>query len=220
VIRALLVADADITTYGVRQILDKDSEIALIGVASSLEEGRTVVESETTQVVVINTQRSKFPKPEALKNFVIELKRVSKRTGVLVLTDCSDRQTFDFNRNLGIEGFCLKTISEDDLVSAIKTVARGEIYIHDDYAEGMAGDNDLPLDNLDDLLGERQMEILDLILRGYTNQEISEQLYISLPTVKSHVRVILRKLNARDRVHMIAKILQGVLKKDAGRALQ
>lgn len=219
-IRTVLISDADITAYGVRQILDKDGEVFLAGVASNLEEGKSLIEPNTAQVVVLNTHQSRAPDPEALKEYINELKRVSKHASVVVLTDWSDKPTFDLYRSLDVKGYCLKTICEADLINAIKTVARGELYVHDGYAECTVQDNSLPIDNLDNLLGERQMEILNLILRGHTNREIAEELYISLPTVKSHVRVILRKLNARDRAHIIAKVLQGVLEKEPYKDLQ
>jgi len=221
VINTVLVSDADIIAYGIRQLLAKAGDVALTGIAGDLEEGRSLIESGTVQVVIINNRRSRPVDRKMLKGFINELRRVSKRTGVIMLTDWSDKPTFDLHRSLNVKGYCLKTICEADLVDAIKAVARGELYVHDEYAECTVEDGSLPLpiEGLDGLLGERQMEILNLILRGYTNREISEQLYISLPTVKSHVRVILRKLNARDRAHMIAKVLQSVLEKDAGRAL-
>lgn len=219
-IHTILISDADITAYGIRQILAKAGDVALTGIAGDLEEGKLLIESGAVQVVILNSRQSRPIDSGALKGFTNDLRRVSKRAGVIILTDWSDKPTFDLYRSLNVRGFCLKTICEADLINAIKAVARGELYVHDEYAECTVEDNNLPIDDLDNLLGDRQMEILNLILRGYTNREIAEQLYISLPTVKSHVRVILRKLNARDRAQMIAKVLQGVLEKEPNKDLQ
>ncbi len=214
-IYVLLISSSEVVAAGIREILSKADGILVIGVACSIEEAESLAKQWVPDIAIIDIHHLvSVPKYTELKELVDGLKSLSKQIGFINLTDWSSRVLFEFHCGLGIRGYCLKTICGDELIKAIKTVAQGEIYIHDNYAEKVLEDGRSPFNNLGSLLGDRQMEILNLILHGYTNREIADRLYISLSTVKSHVRVILKKLNARDRADIISKALQDVIGND------
>lgn len=213
-IYVLLISSSELIAAGVREILSKAGEILVIGIARSIEEAEPLAKQWVPDIAIIDTHFVSIPKYTELKELIDGLKSLPKQIGFIDLADWSSRVLFELHCSLGVKGYCLKTICGDELIKAIKTVAQGETYIHDDYAEKVLEDGRSPFNNLKSLLGDRQIEILNLILHGYTNREIADRLYISLSTVKSHVRVILKKLNARDRADIISRALQDVIGND------
>jgi DNA-binding NarL/FixJ family response regulator len=116
----------------------------------------------------------------------------------------------------GADGYCLKTIKWEQLIAAIQIILQGGAYLDPQIAskvaqmlkspqalEVFASD---PLKN--SVLTERECELLKLIAKGQSNQEIANQLYLSLGTVKSYVRIILNKLSVDDRVQAAAKAVR------------
>ena len=136
-----------------------------------------------------------------------------ERTGrvkVLILT------TFDLDEYIvealraGASGFLLKDVPPDDLVNAIRIVARGEAVVAptvtrrllDKFAASLSlggGQSDALLGRLT----EREREVLRLMARGMSNAEIAKELYVSETTIKTHVGNVLAKLKLRDRVQAV-----------------
>jgi DNA-binding NarL/FixJ family response regulator len=128
---------------------------------------------------------------------------------VVVLT------TFDLDQHVydalhaGAAGFLLKDASADQLVGAVERAAAGEVpmapqvtaRLVDRFLEREPGTAELPPGV--ESLSPREREVLSLVAQGLTNPEIAERLVVSLATVKTHVRSILSKLDARDRVHAV-----------------
>ena len=123
---------------------------------------------------------------------------------ILVLT------TFDIDDYVvealraGASGYLLKDIEPADLVACIRKVAAGELSLSPSVLRRVVGDcvrqrRARPADPRFDTLSDREREVLGLITRGWSNGEISERLFISLATTKTHVASILTKLGARDR---------------------
>jgi DNA-binding NarL/FixJ family response regulator len=128
---------------------------------------------------------------------------------VVVLTTFDlDRHVYDALR-AGAAGFLLKDASADQLVSAIERAAAGEVpmapqvtaRLVDRFLEREPDAVDAPPEL--EALSPREREVLALIAQGLTNPEIAERLVVSLPTVKTHVRSLLAKLDARDRVQLV-----------------
>jgi DNA-binding NarL/FixJ family response regulator len=112
----------------------------------------------------------------------------------------------------GADGYCLKTIEWEQLMAVIQLILQGGAYLHPQIADKIAQMLKLPhcsevaasepLKN--SVLTERERELLKLIAKGQSNQEIANQLYLSLGTIKSYVRIILNKLSVDDRVQVAA----------------
>jgi DNA-binding NarL/FixJ family response regulator len=137
------------------------------------------------------------------------------RTRVLVLT------TFDMDEHVydalkaGASGFLLKDAGRERLIEGVQTIAAGESLfapsvlkrLVDHYVARAPAGGPTGLDEL----SEREIEVLALIGRGLSNSEIGEELFISLATVKTHVRHVLAKLGARDRVQAVVIAYQSGL---------
>jgi two-component system, NarL family, response regulator LiaR len=114
----------------------------------------------------------------------------------------------------GADGYCLKTIEWEQLVAVIQLILQGGAYLDPHIAQKVArmlkptishnqqAPTSEPIQQ--SILSNREREILKLIAKGYSNQEIAEELYLSLGTIKSYVRMILNKLSVDDRVQAAA----------------
>ena len=112
----------------------------------------------------------------------------------------------------GADGYCLKTIEWEQLVAVIQLILQGGAYLDPQIAqkvarmlkEGTVTAEVSESEIQQPILSNREREILKLIAEGYSNQEIADQLYLSLGTIKSYVRMILNKLSVDDRVQAAA----------------
>jgi two-component system, NarL family, response regulator LiaR len=112
----------------------------------------------------------------------------------------------------GADGYCLKSIEWEQLIAVIQLILQGGAYLDPQIAQKVARmlkfgvvSAEVPDSEIQQpILSNREREILKLITKGYSNQEIANQLYLSLGTVKSYVRMILNKLSVDDRVQAAA----------------
>lgn len=113
----------------------------------------------------------------------------------------------------GADGYCLKTIEWEQLIAVIQLILQGGAYLDPQIAQKVArilkptltsSETSTPELVPQTILSNREREILKLIAKGYSNQEIAEELYLSLGTIKSYVRMILNKLSVDDRVQAAA----------------
>ena len=122
---------------------------------------------------------------------------------VLVLTTFDDHGLVQKCLEAGANAYLLKDIHPDDLVNAIRLLLAGERLIPGDLARELARSDETPSEPLTD----RQREVLALIAEGLSNKEIAKRLYLSEGTVKNTVSEIYARLNVRDRVQAVLKML-------------
>jgi DNA-binding NarL/FixJ family response regulator len=204
VIRVLLADDQELVREGFRLIL----ELAGTDVVGEAGDGLEAVEltrAHEPDVVLMDVRMPKLDGIEATRR--ITQARLASR--VLVLT------TFDLDEYVyealraGASGFLLKDVGRERLVEAVKTVASGEALVAprilDRLVAHYVGRPPVAVARPRELaeLTERELEVLTLVGRGRTNAEIAAELYISLATVKSHIRSVLAKLRLRDRVQAV-----------------
>lgn len=115
----------------------------------------------------------------------------------------------------GADGYCLKSMEWEQLITVIRLIQSGGTYLDSQVARKVfqilkptSASNTSTSVPSDDLLSQREREVLKLIAQGCSNQEIAQQLYLSLGTVKSYVRMILNKLSVDDRVQAAAKAVR------------
>lgn len=186
-------------------MLSMASNIRLLGTVENLSKCLEVIAQRTPDVIIIDVQSLNRPITKNATDIVNQCRRVSNRIGFMVLTHYGNKRRFEFGLQLDIKGYCLKSIRTENLIQAVNAVADGEIYIHDAYLDSI-GVQKAP--EINRKLRKRQLEVLNLLLLGHTNHEIAEILHLSYETVRSHIRVILEKFNARDRAQVISIVLQ------------
>ncbi len=203
-IKVLLVDDQELVRSGFRLILELAEGIEVVGEASDGHQAVRLVKELRPDVVLMDVRMPELDGIEATR----QLRQTGVKARVLVLT------TFDLDEYVyaavraGASGFLLKDAPREQLVTAVRTVARGESLlapaitkrlIERFVARPSPGQAAPALAEL----STRELEVLRLLARGLSNAEIAAELIVGDATVKTHVARILRKLDLRDRVQAV-----------------
>ena len=200
----LIVDDQDLVRAGFRLILELGG-IEVVGEAADGLEGVELCRALCPDVALMDVRMPRLDGIEATRRIV----RAGLDTRVLMLTTFDlDEHVYDALR-AGASGFLLKDVGRDRLVEAIRTVASGDALFAPSVLERLvahyvrrppAGVAQPDLGGL----SARELEVLRLVGRGRSNDEIANELVISMATVKTHVRSIFRKHALRDRAQAVA----------------
>jgi DNA-binding NarL/FixJ family response regulator len=200
----VLVDDEELFRSGLRMVVESRPGVDVVGEASDGAQAVSVVRELQPDVALMDIQMPQVNGIEATRRIV----SLGLDTRVLMLTTFGmDRYVVESLR-AGASGFLLKTVPPDELVAGIATVARGESLLSPAIvrrllAEWMARWQPDGKDPRLDALTEREVEVLRLVGRGLSNAELSTQLHLAEPTVKTHVSRILAKTGSRDRVQAV-----------------
>ena len=201
-IRVVVADDQELVRVGYEAILSGEDDIEVIGLACDGREAMAIARAAAPDVLLMDIRMPHLDGLAALP----EVLKVSPRTRVIMLT------TFDVDDYVytalrtGASGFLLKSVRRDQLIDAVRAVARGDALLDPAVTQRLitafaAGGP--PATPSPDVLTRREHEVLLALARGRTNAEIGAELFITEHTVKTHVANVLMKLNLRDRVHAV-----------------
>jgi len=220
-IRVMIVEDHPIFGFGLRRLVDVESDFEII---AEIRDGKEAVEQALRlrpDVILMDINLPTMDGLEATK----KIKRELANTGVIVLTAFHfDEEQMVHALNAGASAYFPKDVGLAELIPAIRAVAEGKCVIHDQVmselqkerqrkreAERLAPFPELAEDTFKELTG-REKEVLKLIVRGASNKEIAAHLNISQQTVKNHISSILRKLGVPDRTQAaLAALRRGLI---------
>ncbi|MCY7324506.1 MAG: response regulator transcription factor [Phormidesmis sp. CAN_BIN36] len=235
VIRVALIEDHDLTRFGIRAILQQQSDIEIVGEARDAKSGLKLLETTRPDVAIIDVGLPDMTGIELTQRFKKsqEAGESASRTGVLIMTMQDDESVVLAAFAAGADSYCMKDTSFNRLSEAVKTTAEGNAWIDPAIARIVLHQVQTPPDqaatpasstiNINRLsdedsemmltypLTERELEVLRLIVDGCSNAQIAEKLYITVGTVKTHVRNILNKLCADDRTQVAVRALRAGL---------
>jgi DNA-binding NarL/FixJ family response regulator len=205
-VRVLLADDQDLFRAGFRMILAAQGDVDVVGEARDGEEAVALARRERPDVVLMDVQMPRLDGLGATRRIVAD----GSARVVMVTTFDRDDYLFESLR-AGASGFLLKNSTPEDLVAAVRTVARGNALLAPEVTrrvvEAAAGRFLPPVtaEHADRLaeLTEREHEVLRLLGRGLSNGEIARRLFVGEATVKTHVSNVLMKLGLRDRVQAV-----------------
>lgn len=201
-IRVLLVDDHEMVRLGLKSFLNLQADIEVIAEASDGKEGIEKALALKPDIIIMDLVMPQLSGVDA----TLEILREWKEASVLILTSYLDNEKIYPVLKAGAKGYMLKTSSADEIVRAIHKVYRGELAIETEVEKKMEHKKRHPA--LHDDLTAREKEILTLLAKGYDNQRIADESFISLKTVKTHVSNILSKLAVSDRTQAVVYAFQ------------
>jgi DNA-binding NarL/FixJ family response regulator len=209
-IRVLLVDDHSVTRRGIKLFLEKDPLIKIVDEATDGQEAIDCCATLSPSVVLMDIEMPLMDGIEATK--IIRLNQPSIKI-IMLSSHNSDKIILD-SLTAGANGYCLKDIDDNRLITAIHAVAKGDYWIDSSIASYVL--NHLPTENKAGVatknnrfnLSEREIQVLTLIVEGKTNQAIANQLHLSVDTIKNHLKTIMDKLSVTDRTQAAVKAVR------------
>jgi DNA-binding NarL/FixJ family response regulator len=204
-VRVVVADDQELVRSGFGMIVDAQPDLEVVGEAADGEEAVAVARDQRADVVLMDVRMPRLDGIEATRRLAGP--DVPDPVKVVILTTFDlDEYVFEALR-AGASGFLLKDVRRDDLVHAIRVVARGEALLAPSVTRRLIEDfTRRPVPGARTrltALTPREQEVLELIGQGCNNAEIGETLYVGEATVKTHVGRVLMKLGLRDRVQAV-----------------
>ncbi|MCK5316226.1 MAG: response regulator transcription factor [Anaerolineales bacterium] len=203
-IRLLLVDDHAVVRMGVRMLLDGEPDFDIVGEADSASEAINRIAQLNPEVVLMDIHLPDLSGIEATR----EIKRIYPETAVIALTIHESEEYFFKMLEAGASGYVPKRAAPEELITAIRAAARGDVYIYPSLAKLLVKDylgqqQPTRTQNSLDGLTSREQEVLTLLADGASNNEIAEALSISPKTVARHRENIMGKLNLHSRTELV-----------------
>src|SRR5215216_2245033 len=201
-VRVLIADDHPLFREGMRGRLDR---VADVGEATSGDEAVELAHKLEPHIILMDIKMPGLNGIEATR----EIQRANPQIGILVLTMFEDDDSVFAAMRAGAKGYLLKDSGGEGVVHAIRAVASGEVVFGPGVAERIIGFFSAPkptvMQRVFPELTDREEEVLSLVAKGKSNQEIARELFVSLKTVRNHVSNILLKLQVADRAQAVIR---------------
>lgn len=220
----MIVDDHDLVRAGLRELIKGQDDIVLVGEA---ENGREVLERSRQvhpDVLLVDVRLGDMSGIDVVRR--LKQDKATMDIECLMLTVYDDMDVATEAIRAGATGYILKDCSKEELLDAVRKASRGELHLAPEISrkvlevlkldgpERLAtfltskDRHGLALGKGDDLLSPREHDVLRLMVQGYKYRDIAEELFITLPTVKTHASSIYRKLGVEDRAGAILAVVK------------
>jgi two-component system, NarL family, response regulator LiaR len=226
-IRIALIEDHDLTRVGMRTALQQKPGFRVVGEASNANDGLRLLNMSKPDVAIVDIGLPDMDGIELTRRFKATQADLAETadTKILILTLQDLEETVMAAFAAGADSYCMKDVSLDQLLEALRVTREGNAWIDPAIAkivlsqakspqslmrsEAVIGADGKPVEAY--ALTERELEVLQLIVDGHSNAAIADKLFITVGTVKTHVRNILNKLCADDRTQAAVRALRSGL---------
>ncbi|WP_425801849.1 response regulator [Desulfitobacterium sp. Sab5] len=204
-LRILLADDHAVLRAGLKLLLNAEADIEVVGEASDGEEAIAQVNKLMPDLLLLDLSMPKLNGVDCIE----KLMKSHSNLKVLVLTMHDDEEYLRAVLSVGAKGYVLKKAADVELLSAIRTVARGEMFIYPSmaaqlvYRQLVNPKDKKSKDTKVKHLSERESEVLRYLALGHTNQEIGDMLHVSVKTVETYKARLMEKLEMRKRADLV-----------------
>ena len=213
-IRLILVDDHKVVRSGLRMLLESQEDIEILGEYGTAQGALDAIQSIEPDLVLMDIGLPDMSGIEASQ----EIKKRRQETAVVALTIHEDKEYFFKMLEAGATGYVPKRAAPEELLTAIRAAAAGEVYLYPSMAKYLVSDylseeSEFPPGDSLNRLTDREQEVLAHLADGATNNEIGETLSISPKTVARHRENIMRKLNLHSRTELVKyAIRKGIIR--------
>lgn len=201
--RILIADDHGILRAGLRALLNEETDYEVVGEAATSDEALRAALDLNPGFILMDLSMPGVGGIEVTR----QLKEKLPDTKVLILTVHEDATLLREAMKAGAAGYVVKRAVESELIEAIETARRGDLYVHPSMTRALLSEerpSPAPSRRGDsEALTNREVDVLRLIARGYTNRQIADDLFLSIRTVESHRANILQKLELSSRADLV-----------------
>lgn len=198
-IRLLLVDDHEMVRLGLSSFFSVQDDFEVVGEAENGEIGVELALKEKPDIILMDLVMEVMDGTEATQQLMTQWPEAK----IIILTSFIDDEKVYPAMQAGACGYILKTSTAQEIAKAVRNTYNGDNYIEDEVSSIMEEKKEESMKHYPhELLTNRENEVVQLISKGYTNQEIADGLFITLKTVKTHVSNILSKLDVEDRTQV------------------
>lgn len=207
----MLVDDHAVLRSGLRLLIDAQQDMRVVGEAGTLLQALDTAQSIKPDVITLDLS---MPGTHGLAG-IERLRAASPASKVLILTMHEDASLVRSALAMGAAGYVVKSVADTELITAIRAVAGGRLFVdsgnrsQQTLAMGSTHTSVAPVDTLSD----REREVLVAIAKGFTNQQVADDMHLSVKTVESYRARLMKKLNLSSRADLVRLALEmGVLR--------
>jgi DNA-binding NarL/FixJ family response regulator len=210
-VKILIVEDHKIVAEGLQSLITQESDLEVVGLASTVEEARRLGRESRPDVILVDFRLPDGNGAEA----VAAIRKVVPKVSVLFLSAVDSPAALMAAIQVGARGYLLKAEAAAKVVAAVRRVAAGEMLISASALAALIAEKGEQT-HLIDTLTHREREVLRLMAQGLDNREIAERLSIEYGTVRSHIRNLIAKLEVHNKMQAIVRAVQlGLLEPDS-----
>jgi DNA-binding NarL/FixJ family response regulator len=213
-IKILIVDDHQVSRVGLKYLLEGAKDMTIVGEAMNGEQAVTGVNELKPNVILMDVGMPVMDGIQASK----AIRQSNPEVRIIMLTSHESEQDIFASLAAGASGYCLKDVNQDRLFTAIRSVFAGDVWLDTAIASKVV--NAISSSKIGwttpgqgqsgaaETLSNRELEVLNLLVEGLSNQQIADRLVIGLETVKTHIKHILDKLAVSDRTQAAIKALR------------
>jgi len=202
-IGVFIVDDHELVRYALRTSIEGESDMCVVGEASNGDEALPCMAAASPDVVLLDLRMPGMSGLDTCRR----LMEIVPAPKVIVLTSYDDDEEIFAVLSAGAVAYLMKDTSPSSLIEAIRSVSDGQTVLDGSIARRVINLRST-VESDDPGLSDREMDVLAILARGASNREIARALWISEPTVKTHVSHILRKLGQSDRTHAVVEAMR------------
>ena len=205
-VSVVLADDEHLVRAGLATVLQADGRVEVVAEAADGREAVDAVRAHRPDVALLDVRMPTMTGIDAVRALAADPDR---RTSLVVLTTFDDDELLAQALQAGALGYLLKSMPRAQLVAAVETAAQGDVLLAPAITARLLSRHATSAARADaaarvlERLTPREREVLGLVARGRSNEEIAGELYLAAATVKTHVSALLDKLGARDRVQLV-----------------